>query len=357
MIRITVALTGALAALAFSAATAHAHTDYDYPTPIGDGFNYTDCCVTGPWGALETQYFQDFSVPNDPADTFEGLVREDSPFFGYSGIASDNNVYVEQDITGNVPIGEQYNSLNFGGPTSPSLDGFHLIYNDIGGTPEAFLSTPFGDLNFPTWFVEAVGPSLFEPSFYTEPPPSGATMAAAELPAQAFSAATAQADYINVYDPDGPTPFGDSWGTTESSVPYVVLQYEQYTDYSVPNDPSETFVGLWRGDIGYLNGLSDDNVSVVQDISGNVPVGEQYNDFHIGDFWSVVYNDIGVTPEAFYITPLGDLNVPTWFVEAVGPTFFEPSAPWLEGLTAATLPAAELPGLAADVTSLLPGVL
>jgi hypothetical protein len=25
-------------------------------------------------------------------------------------------------------------------------------------------------------------------------------------------------------------------------------------------------------------------------------------------------------------TPFGDLNVPTWFVEAVGPTFFEPWA-------------------------------
>lgn len=65
---------------------------------------------------------------------------------------------------------------------------------------------------------------------------------------------------------------------------------------------------------------------------GNVPVGEQYNDFWIGNDWGVVYNDIGVTPEAFYITPFGDLNVPTWFVEAVGPTFFEPSAPWLAGV-------------------------
>ncbi len=172
------------------------------------------------------------------------------------------------------------------------------------------------------------------------------------LAALAFSAATAHAD------PDEPTPFGDWFQPLPNSdVPYVVGQYAQYDDYSVPNDPSETFVGLWRGDIGYLNGLSDDNVSVVQDISGNVPVGEQYNDFHIGDFWSVVYNDIGVTPEAFYVTPYGDLNVPTWFVEAVGPTFFEPSAPWLEGVSAAILPAAELPGLAADAPSLLAGLL
>ena len=351
MIRITVALTGALAALAFSAATAHAHTDYDYPTPIGDGFNYTDCCVTGPWGALETQYFQDFSVPNDPADTFEGLVREDSPFFGYSGIASDNNVYVEQDITGNVPIGEQYNSLNFGGPTSPSLDGFHLIYNDIGVTPEAFLSTPFGDLNFPTWFVEAVGPSLFEPSFYTEPPLSGATMAAAELPALAFSAATAHADYV--YDPDGPIPFGPSFDETSGGDLWSA-HGQLSTDYSVLNHPDETFVGVER--LYYdAFGFSETNIYVAQDISGNVPVGEQYNDFMIGDFWGEVYNDIGGTPEAFYITPFGDLNVPTSLVEALGPSFFEASMFAEAPVSAATL-SAELPGLAADVPSLLAGL-
>jgi hypothetical protein len=146
------------------------------------------------------------------------------------------------------------------------------------------------------------------------------------LAALAFSAATVHAE------PDAPTPFGDSWGLTESNVPYVVAQDQQYTDFSVLNDPSETFVGLWRGDTGYLNGLSDYNIYVEQDISGNIPVGEQYNDFMIGDNWGVVYNSIGVTPEAFYITPFGDLNVPTWFVEAVGPTFFEPAAPWLAGL-------------------------
>jgi hypothetical protein len=174
------------------------------------------------------------------------------------------------------------------------------------------------------------------------------------LAALTFSAATGHADYV--YDPDGPTPFGDSWGQTYTYVPYVLGEYQQYTDYSVLNDPSETFVGLETSDIGYLNGLSDSNIYVEQDISGNVPVGEQYNDFMIGDNWGEVYNDIGVTPEAFYITPFGDFNVPTWFVEAVGPTFFEPSAPWLEGLSAATLPAAELPGLATELPSLLAGL-
>jgi hypothetical protein len=176
MIRMTLGLTGTLAVLLFSAAVVHADPRTDAPTPIGDGFNVSDCCVTGPWQALETQYYQDFSVPNDPAQTFEGLVREDSPFFGFSGIRSDYNVYVEQDIAGNVPVGEQYNSLNF------ATEGFNLIYNDIGGTPEAFYITPFGDLNFPTWFVELLGPSFFEPSFYTEPPLSAATMAASDMP-------------------------------------------------------------------------------------------------------------------------------------------------------------------------------
>lgn len=149
------------------------------------------------------------------------------------------------------------------------------------------------------------------------------------LAALAFSAATANADSVF---PDEPTPFGDSWGQTESYVPYVVGQWQQYTDFSVPNDPSETFVGLVRGDTGYFNGVGDYNVYVEQDISGNVPLGEQYNYFWFGDDWGVVYNDIGVTPEALYITPFGDIDVPTWFVEALGPTFFEPSAPWLAGL-------------------------
>ena len=229
---ITLALTGALAALVFSATTAQASPDA--PTPIGDGFNVTDCCVIGPWQALEDQYYQDFSVPNDPADTFEGLVREDSPFFGFSGIRSDYNVYVEKDIAGNVPVGEQYNSLNF------DTEGFNLVYNTIGGTPEAAYITPFGDLNFPTWFVEAVGPSLFEPSFYTEPPLSNATMAAAELPAQAFSAATDP--------PDAPTPIaGTDSPLTQSDGPWFEqLQYSQ--DFSVLNAPEETFEGVVRLD-------------------------------------------------------------------------------------------------------------
>jgi hypothetical protein len=184
MSRITVAFTCALAALAFSAATAHADTDY--PTPIGDEFNTTDCCVTGPWQDLEEQGYQDFSVPNDPADTFEGLVRFDSqssgPELGYNLLRSDYNVYVEKDILGNVPVGEQYNSLNF------NLDGVYLVYDNIGGTPEASFITPSGDLNFPTWFVELLGPSFFEPSIYTGAPLLDATLPAAELPGLAADA-------------------------------------------------------------------------------------------------------------------------------------------------------------------------
>ena len=65
------------------------------------------------------------------------------------------------------------------------------------------------------------------------------------LAALTFSAATAHADYVP--DPNGPTPFGDSWVFSESFVPGVVGQDEWYIDYSVLNDPSQTFVGLWRG--------------------------------------------------------------------------------------------------------------
>jgi hypothetical protein len=84
---ITLALAGALAARAFSAATAHA--DPDAPTPIAG----TDSPITqsdAPWFE-QLQYSQDFSVLN-------------------------------------------------------------------------FLTTPFGDIDFPSWFVEAVGPTFFEPS-------------------------------------------------------------------------------------------------------------------------------------------------------------------------------------------------
>jgi hypothetical protein len=166
MIRITLALTGALAALAFSAATAHAYPDA--PTPIGDEFNVNDYPA---WLYDQTNYFQEFSLLSAPAETFEGAVRYDHYYYG----AGDNyNVLVEQDISGNVPVGEQYNDFFFG-------DNWGEVYNDIGGTPEAFYITPFGDLNVPTWFVEAVGPTFFEPSMFTEAPLSAATLSA-ELP-------------------------------------------------------------------------------------------------------------------------------------------------------------------------------
>ncbi len=170
MIRITLTLTGALAALVFSAATAHA--DPDTPTPIGDEFDVTSFNGVGPWLDSQELFHQDLSVPNAPDETFEGVVRYDP-----LGQGSYNyNLFVEQDISGNVPVGEQYNDLNIG------LDGFGEVYNTIGGTPEAFIVTPFGDLNFPTWFVEAVGPSFFEPSTLTEAPLSAAALSAAELP-------------------------------------------------------------------------------------------------------------------------------------------------------------------------------
>ncbi len=166
MIRITLTLTGALAALAFSAATARA--DLDAPTPFGPEFNYN--FDDSPW-LQQTLYDQDFSLFNAPAETFDGAVRND---YAYYGGARDYNVSVEQDISGNVPVGEQYNDFRI-------FDGFGEIYNNIGGTPEAFYTTPFGDLNFPTWFVEALGPSFFEPSLYFESL-GATTLSAAELP-------------------------------------------------------------------------------------------------------------------------------------------------------------------------------
>jgi hypothetical protein len=172
MVRITLTLTGALAALALSAATAHA--DLDAPTPIGDEFNVNDFIGLGPWLDTQELYNQDFSVPNAPDETFEGVVR-----FDQVGVGSYNyNLFVEHDIAGNVPIGEQYNDISFG----LGLNGFGEVYNTIGGTPEAFVVTPFGDLSFPTWFVEAVGPSFFEPASLTEAPVSAAALPAAELP-------------------------------------------------------------------------------------------------------------------------------------------------------------------------------
>jgi hypothetical protein len=145
------------------------------------------------------------------------------------------------------------------------------------------------------------------------------------LAALAFSAATAHAD------PDAPPPIaGTDSPITQSDAPWFEqLQYSQ--DFSVLNAPDETFEGVVLLDTNDL-GLDDHNVSVVQDISGNVPVGEQYNDFTFFDNWGEVYNSIGVTPEAFLTTPFGDIDFPGWFVEAVGPTFSEPSAPWLAGL-------------------------
>ena len=167
MIRLTLTMTGALAALAFSAASANA--DLDAPTPFGSEFNYT---YDDSWLLEQQLYHQDFSVSNAPAETFEGAVRYEHAYYGG---ASDFNVSVEQDLSGNVPVGEQYNDFYIGNL------GFDEVYNSIGGTPEAFIATPFGDLNFPTWFVEAVGPGFFEPSLYFES--LGATaLPAAELP-------------------------------------------------------------------------------------------------------------------------------------------------------------------------------
>jgi hypothetical protein len=173
MIRITLTLTGALAALAVSAATAHA--DPGAPTPIGDPFNFVND-AGHPW-VTGTMWDQDFSVLNAPDETFEGVVRSDYTLW----LTANDHIAVEQDIAGNVPLAEQYNDFYITlTALATGANSFGLVYNDIGGTPEAFFTTPFGDINFPTAFVEAVGPSFFEPSLFFESLPA-ATLSA-ELP-------------------------------------------------------------------------------------------------------------------------------------------------------------------------------
>jgi hypothetical protein len=117
-------------------------------------------------------------VLNAPDETFEGVVRQDYTLW----LTANDHIVVDQDITGNVPVGEQYNDFFITlTAEATGANSFGLVYNDIGGTPEAFFTTPSGDLNFPTWFVEAVGPSFFEPSLFFESLPA-ATLPAAELP-------------------------------------------------------------------------------------------------------------------------------------------------------------------------------
>jgi|GEM_PF-3594638 hypothetical protein len=165
MIRITLALTGALAgalaALTFSAATAHACNVNlacpDVPTPFDFNLNTVDVeQLYNPLFFQETLYDNlDFSVPNAPDQTFEGTVLYRVGEYG----GENFNISVTQDISGTVPLGEQYNDFTF----FPDWGNWGEVYNDIGVTPEAFLTTPFGDIDFPTAFVEAVGPTFFEP--------------------------------------------------------------------------------------------------------------------------------------------------------------------------------------------------
>lgn len=291
MTHITLPLTGALAALTFSAAAAHA--DPGAPTPIAG----TDSPITqsyGPWFE-QLQYTQNFSVLNAPDETFEGVVRLGTNDVGLNS----ENISVGQDISGNVPVGEQYNDYTF-------FDNWGEVYNNIGTAPEAFYTTPYGDFNFPSWLVSALGPSFFEPTVNFVP----LHTAAPGL--------------------DAPTPIGaELFPETMNNFDYLFDDRVSYLqDFSVHDVPGDMFQGsvYQASDIyGDLN----QNVSVYQDIVGNVPVGEEYNNF-VMDGFGLVYNSIGTAPEAFFTTPFGDLTFPAAFVEAVGPTFFEPlSADWL----------------------------
>jgi hypothetical protein len=179
MRRIVLTLAGALAALTFSAATAAADPDPGdpgAPTPIDAGFDYAND-GGHPWVG-GTLWHQDFSLPNAPDETFEGLVRQDWTLW----FTANDHIVVEQDVAGTVPIGEQYNDFFLVTTAlSTGANSLGLVYTDIGGTPEAFFTTPFGDIDFPTWFVEAAGPNFFEPSLFFESLPA-ATLPAAELP-------------------------------------------------------------------------------------------------------------------------------------------------------------------------------
>lgn len=146
--------------LAPSAQACNGVTDCpDLPTPVDFNLNTIDVYqMYNPLFYQETQVTGlKFSVLNTPDQTFEAteLYR-----LGVHG-GENYNLTVEQDISGNVPIGEQYNDFTF--INVPILGTWGEVYNDIGVTPEAFLTTPFGDIDFPTAFVEAVGPAFFEP--------------------------------------------------------------------------------------------------------------------------------------------------------------------------------------------------
>ena len=162
MMRIILAVTAALAALTFSHATAQAcgtagngFADCpDLPTNIDFDLNNI-----GVYEIPNPSFYQqtletglDFSVLNAPDQTFEGTVLYRLGEYG----GENFNLSVTEDISGNVPIGQQYNDFTF----SEILGEWGEVYNDIGVTPEAFLITPFGDIDFPTAFVEAVGPTL-----------------------------------------------------------------------------------------------------------------------------------------------------------------------------------------------------
>jgi hypothetical protein len=155
------------------------------------------------------------------------------------------------------------------------------------------------------------------------------------LAALTFSAATAHACNVNLACPDVPVaPYDFDLNTVDVQEIQNPLFFQETLydnlDYSVLNAPDQTFEATVLYRLGEHGG-ENFNLSVTHDISGSVPIGEQYNDFTIVNFpvlgeWDVVYNDIGVTPEAFFSTPFGDIDFPTAFVEAVGPTFFEPWA-------------------------------
>jgi hypothetical protein len=134
----------------------------DYPTEL-----WTPETIDGPFSSNYNPLFEfesltthmEYSLPNNPDQTFfaEELIRVGANYYG-----DDYSLTVTSDISGNVPVGERYDDFNF--LDNPFVGGnWGLVYDDIGVTPEAFLTTPFGNIDFPTAFVEAVGPTFFDP--------------------------------------------------------------------------------------------------------------------------------------------------------------------------------------------------
>ena len=159
--RITAALAGAAMAAVIPAGIAAAQPAA--PTPVGPETGI------GPDGGLppldsQTLGFQDFTVAN--GGSFDGAVRSDTDIFG----GTNYNVEVNSDPSAGLADGQQYNVFQ--------IDGYGEYFDSIGGTDQAGLITPMGDIAAPTALAD-LGPTFWEPALEAVTQPG---MAAADLP-------------------------------------------------------------------------------------------------------------------------------------------------------------------------------